>query len=107
MRAELEALGTKLEAMPKHELEAFYKLTDNAWKDLLRGRTPRLIQKLVQALEERCGGAARLTRSLSGWPRSVPGRARQKRRCSFRNWWTSHPIDRCDLSLGQQGLCFD
>jgi hypothetical protein len=48
-RAELEALRVKLEAMPRHELETFYKATHNACRYVLRLPAPRLIQELVQA----------------------------------------------------------
>ena len=48
-RAELEALRVKLEAMPRHELETFYKATHNACRYVLRLPSPRLIQELVQA----------------------------------------------------------
>ena len=48
-RAELEALRVKLEAMPRHELETFYKATHNACRNALRLPSPRLIQELVQA----------------------------------------------------------
>ena len=47
--AELEALRVKLEAMPRHELETFYKATHNACRYVLRLPSPRLIQELVQA----------------------------------------------------------
>jgi len=39
----------KLEAMPRHELETFYKATHNACRYVLRLPSPRLIQELVQA----------------------------------------------------------
>jgi len=48
-RAELKALRAKLEAMPRHELETFYKATHNACRYELRLPSPRLIQELVQA----------------------------------------------------------
>src|ERR1700733_6091520 len=48
-RAELEALRKKLEAMPRHELETFYKATHNACRYALKLPSARLIQELVQA----------------------------------------------------------
>ena len=39
----------KLESMPRHELETFYKATHNACRYVLRLPSPRLIQELVQA----------------------------------------------------------
>ena len=48
-RTELEALRVKLHAMPRHELETFYKATHNACRYALRLPAPRLIQELVQA----------------------------------------------------------
>jgi len=48
-RAELEALRAKLEAMPRHELETFYKATYNACRYVMRLPSPRLIQELVRA----------------------------------------------------------
>jgi hypothetical protein len=48
-RAELEALRVRLEGMPRHELETFYKATHNACRYALRLPSPRLIQELVQA----------------------------------------------------------
>ncbi len=39
----------KLETMPRHELETFYKATHNACRYTLRLPSPRLIQELVQA----------------------------------------------------------
>jgi hypothetical protein len=48
-RAQLEELRLKLEAMPRHELETFYKATHNACRYVLRLPSPRLIQELVQA----------------------------------------------------------
>jgi hypothetical protein len=48
-RAELEELQLKLEAMPRHELETFYKATHNACRYVMRLPSPRLIQELVQA----------------------------------------------------------
>jgi hypothetical protein len=48
-RAELEELRLRLEAMPRHELETFYKATHNACRYALRLPSPRLIQELVQA----------------------------------------------------------
>jgi len=38
-RTELEALRVKLDAMPRHELETFYKATHNAFRNALRRRT--------------------------------------------------------------------
>jgi hypothetical protein len=35
--------------MPRHELETFYKATDNACRYVMRLRSPRLIQGHVQA----------------------------------------------------------
>jgi hypothetical protein len=48
-RTELEALRVKLEAMPRHELETFYKATHNACRYVMQLPAPRLIQELVQA----------------------------------------------------------
>ena len=48
-RAELEALRVRLEAMPRHELETFYKATHNACRYVMRLPSPRLIQELVTA----------------------------------------------------------
>jgi hypothetical protein len=48
-RDELEAVRVKLEAMPRHELETFYKATHNACRYVMRLPSPRLIQELVQA----------------------------------------------------------
>ena len=49
--AELRELREKLAAMPRYELEAFYKATHNACRYDVLGRTasPRIIQELVQA----------------------------------------------------------
>ena len=48
-REHLEELRGRLEAMPRHELEIFYKATHNACRYALRLPSPRLIQELVQA----------------------------------------------------------
>lgn len=47
--SELLELRRKLEAMPRHELEIFYKATHNACRYVMRLPSPRLIQELVQA----------------------------------------------------------
>ena len=47
--AELAELRRKLEAMPRHELEIFYKATHNACALRVRLPSARLIQELVQA----------------------------------------------------------
>jgi len=47
--AELFELRRRLEAMPRHELEIFYKATHNACALRVRLPSPRLIQELVQA----------------------------------------------------------
>jgi len=47
--AELAELRCKLEIMPRHELEIFYKATHNACALRVRLPSPRLIQELVQA----------------------------------------------------------
>ncbi len=47
--AELKELRLRLEAMPRHELETFYKATHNACRYVMRLPAPRLIQELVQA----------------------------------------------------------
>ena len=47
--AELEELRRKLESMPQHELEIFYKASHNACALRMRVPSPRLIQELVQA----------------------------------------------------------
>ncbi len=47
--AELKELRLRLEAMPRHELETFYKTTHNACRYVMRLPAPRLIQELVQA----------------------------------------------------------
>ena len=47
--SELVELRRKLEAMPQHELEIFYKATHNACAFRVRLPSPRLIQELVQA----------------------------------------------------------
>ena len=48
-RAEMEELRVKLDSMPRHELETFYKATHNACRYVMRLPSPRLIQELVQA----------------------------------------------------------
>ena len=45
----MEELRVKLESMPRHELETFYKATHNACRYVMRLPSPRLIQELVQA----------------------------------------------------------
>jgi hypothetical protein len=45
----LVELRHKLEAMPHHELEIFYKASHNACALRMRLPSPRLIQELVQA----------------------------------------------------------
>lgn len=47
--SELLELRRKLESMPRHELEIFYKATHNACALRVRPPSPRLIQELVQA----------------------------------------------------------
>ena len=47
--SELLELRRKLEAMPRHELEIFYKATHNARRYVMRLPSARLIQELVQA----------------------------------------------------------
>ncbi len=64
--------------MPRHELETFYKATQNACRYLLRLPSSRLIQDLVQGWRA-CGRGARLTRqgechvraSAISWGRSA------------------------------------
>ncbi len=48
-KAEIEALRRNLAAMPRYELETFYKATHNACKLAVRVPPPRMIQELVQA----------------------------------------------------------
>ena len=48
-RAELETLRHRLDAMPRYELETFYKATHNACRYVVRLPSPRMIQELVQA----------------------------------------------------------
>jgi hypothetical protein len=47
--SELLELRRKLEGMPHHELEIFYKATHNACRYVMRLPSPRLMQELVQA----------------------------------------------------------
>ena len=42
-------LRVKLEAIPRHDLETFYKAAHKACRYVLRLPSPRLIQELVQA----------------------------------------------------------
>ena len=47
--SELLELRHKLESMPHHKLEIFYKATHSACRYVMRLPPPRLIQELVQA----------------------------------------------------------
>jgi len=50
--AELEELRQRLAAMPRHEVEIFYKAIHNACRYTFRLPSPRLIQELVRAWKE-------------------------------------------------------
>jgi hypothetical protein len=47
--AEIVELRRRLEAMPRYELEIFYRATHSACAFRMRLPSPRLIQELVQA----------------------------------------------------------
>jgi hypothetical protein len=47
--SELLELRSKLDRMPRHELENFYRATHNACRYAVRLPSARLIQELVQA----------------------------------------------------------
>lgn len=47
--ADIQELRRRLEQMPRHDLEIFYRATHNACRYVMRLPSPRLIQELVQA----------------------------------------------------------
>jgi len=82
-RAELEALRVRLEAMPRHELETFYKATHNARRYVMRLPSPRLIQELVTAWRALRRGT-RFVRSLLYHPRVLISKRAQRCRWHIR-----------------------